>query len=443
MKSGVIPFLTFGDSIVPMKIYVEPERNFTEEIKYVWKILACHYKKKIDFVDDPAQGDILFDTSNASSLPISVSFYTAIHKGVYPHPNFFKDDCFVHDEQGRIDYVASIFYLINSIQEYGATSLDAIGRFRYEDSYQKKFGCVTKNLVQECSEKLIHEYRLDDFKTPKRKTRFFLSHDIDSIHGALLQDGLFLARRLRFLPMFQVMIRTVLGRPDWFNMDKIMDLEDEYSFKSTFFWLANMGRINDEEVNADYDIALGNVQAMIGQVGNRGWENGIHKSISPDSILQEIDNAMFTPVGNRHHYLKFTLPKLYQDLEASGLRMDASLGFAEELGFRNSYGLPFKPFDISNRKMYSFLEIPLHVMDGTLQKYKRIPLKETGDCIIRFIEENKEDCILSLLWHNTLFTDYKYAGYILEYRKVLAYLYENKFECMSASEIINEYACPA
>ncbi len=77
-----------------------------------------------------------------------------------------------------------------------------------------------------------------------------MSHDIDSINGALLEDGFYLVKKGKPHLIFNLLINVILQRPDWFNMDEIMKIEDDYSFKSTFFWLVNKGRINQRETNS-------------------------------------------------------------------------------------------------------------------------------------------------------------------------------------------------
>jgi hypothetical protein len=145
-------------------------------------------------------------------------------------------------------------------------------------------------------------------------------------------------------------------------------------------------------------------------------------------------------IGNRYHYLKFNLPNGYDNIEESGLKLDASLGFAEHYGFRNGYGYPFHPYNISKNDKYSFLEVPLNIMDGTFQRYMKVPIEKTADTIIDFLETNNQNALLSILWHNTFFSNYKYKGYLKEYKKILKYLYDSKFHNINQSEIIREFS---
>jgi hypothetical protein len=108
-------------------------------------------------------------------------------------------------------------------------------------------------------------------------------------------------------------------------------------------------------------------------------------------------------------------------------------------GFRNSYGLPFQPYHFKEKKAYNFIEIPLHMMDRTLEQYMKIPVGQTADRIISFFEKNNKNCVLSILWHNTFFTNYLYRGYLDEYKKLLAYFYESKYECLTPKKIVQRW----
>lgn len=331
-----------------------------------------------------------------------------------------------------------IFYLINSIGEIkdSLASVDELSRFRYTNSLQKNIG-ITENLVLDLMIKEINQTELKNvYAINNHRSYFFLSHDIDSLYGSFKQDGLWALKQGRPDILLKLFVDLIMAKPAWFNIDYIMDLENEHSFKSTFFWLVNRGKIDARQSNSDYDITSAKVKATINNVEKREFENGLHKSISKEDFKEELRKLPVKVISNRYHYLKFNLPQGYKDIENSGLQLDASLGFAEHYGFRNSYGYPFHPFNFEQEKPFSFLEVPLNIMDGTFQRYMNLPVHKTADTIIAFLESNRKNCLLSILWHNTFFTNYKYKGYLKEYKKILLYLYENKFQNINQSEIL-------
>lgn len=336
-----------------------------------------------------------------------------------------------------------IFYLINSLDELSAdeNNFDALGRFQYAFSYQKLNNLAPNRVLD-----IIHEscktipFLKSSFIPSPKPSRFFLSHDIDSLYGSTVQDGLWAIKHLRPDVLLKLIANVILQRPHWFNIDQIMDLESEYDFRSTFYWLVNKGRIDKRQTNSDYSISSPKLKASLSRVAARGFENGLHKSISPQSLKEEAALLATNPIGNRYHYLKFKLPNAYQAIQDSGLKLDASLGFAEKFGFRNAYSFPFSPYNFETGEAFDFLEVPLTLMDGTFQRYMKVPVEKTARQIIEFIEKNKQNALISILWHNTFFTNYKYKGYLQEYKKILAYLHESKFTCMTQVDLLNHYS---
>ncbi len=336
-----------------------------------------------------------------------------------------------------------IFYLVNSMDEVTAdeTCFDSLGRFQYAFSYQGQHRLLANrvlHLILDTSVTL--GFLKHHFVPTPHPTNFFLSHDIDSLYGSTVQDGLWALKKGRIDVLLQLFYNVVIQRPHWFNIDLIMDLESEYDFRSTFYWLVNHGRIDKRQTNADYLIDSPKLKACLNKVVERGFENGLHKSISNQSLKEEAGRITTQVLGNRYHYLKFRLPDAYQAIEASGLQLDASLGFAEQFGFRNAYSLPFSPYNFETGKAFGFLEVPLTIMDGTFQRYQKVPVNKTAEQIIDFFESNKQNALVSILWHNTFFTNYKYKGYLQEYKKLLGYLYESKFPCMTQTDILNHYS---
>jgi hypothetical protein len=265
-----------------------------------------------------------------------------------------------------------------------------------------------------------------------------LSHDIDTVFGAIKEDGFNVLKKGRFDLFLKMLLNVAMGKPEWLNMDKIMKLESAYDCKSTFYWIVNKGNIDAIQKNADYDFQSSQIQNHFKKVNEDGFDNGLHKSLSPETFDSELQKFGSKPLGNRYHYLKFNLPDGYSQIENAGIALDASLGFSEQWGFRNSYGLPFNPYNFEKKSHYNFVEVPLNVMDRTFFS-RRMNLKVVENDIFTFFDSNKQNAVLSILWHNNFFTEYKYSGYLSLYKKILAYIKENNFGTITPLEIINKY----
>jgi len=424
-----------------IRIFIAHNQIYTGPLEYIIHLLSKNKSFAYTRTNEKESAQLIFDHTDPSSVPINVEFYNSLFKDhIYHHEAYFQNAPYIRiPGTSDPDWLASAFYMVNSFQEYSSESnselTDNYGRFRYDKSYQHKFDCIEDNLVQEYFDRfcITHLPSIQPVTTSK-PTRVFLSHDIDTVYGSFNQDGMWAIKNGRPDIILKLVMNELLRRPHYKNIDRIAKLHDEHELKSTFFWLATKEVGSNGVKNADYNISHLEDQLK------HSKSNGLHKSSYTTSFDEELKMLPFSTSLNRYHFLKFNLPEAWDKLDAAGLKLDASLGFAPRYGFRNNYGLPFKPYNIATASSYGFVEVPLNVMDGTLHRYMNIPLKETANRIIGFIEKNKTNSIISILWHNTYFTDYKYAGYLEEYKKVLLYLLDNGIKSVTPEELIHEFA---
>lgn len=406
-------------------------RAVEPEIKYIIGLFGICKNLTVLFSDALTDGVVGIGTDDNSVIKISNAFInqTLSH-------TLLNSNCHFETQYQIPDWLGTAFYMVTSRQEYDIQNYDSLGRFPYTSSYQARFNNAEENIVQRCFDELatLLGIRKNDFKSS-----FYLSHDIDTVNGAVLEDGLYALKKGRIDVMLKLILNTIIQRPDWLNIDQILKLESEYDVKSTFFWIVNKGRLNKRERNSDYNFHSAAIQKSFAQVKKAGSENGLHKSISSNTFETELKKLNQPVAANRYHYLKYSLPDGYDAVENAGLQLDASLGFAETIGFRNSYGLPFQPYNFSQRRAYRFLEVPLHVMDATFFTYDRSDHQSSASRIFSFIEKNKMNCVLSVLWHNNYFSNYKYGGYLDLYKQILLYIHDNALETTTTADLVRKY----
>jgi len=276
---------------------------------------------------------------------------------------------------------------------------------------------------------------LDVALVPGNKS-VFLSHDIDVVYGAWLQDGKSAILQGRVYGALRESVNHLLGHPGWFNFEEIAMEELKHGFSSTFFWIPVKGPEKGVGMNADYSLNDPKLSKVISELEEHGFSHGIHKSIAPFKLADELKKLDFKVGANRYHYLKFSFEQLIEEMEGSGLKMDASLGYAEVPGYRNGYSLPFVPYHIKERRPSTFVEVPLCIMDGTFSKYLKLDAKEAKARILKMVEALPDRSVVSILWHNSHFTDYKYRGYGRLYSELLSYLHKQEIECATPSQLI-------
>ena len=413
-----------------MKIHVHRSlSDVMPELTYILNLLAKN--KRITFEQVPA-ADLSTPSIGTEGSDCTIEISPAfVNRNLLASK--LNSDGFFELQNGKPDFISTAFFCVTAMQEFNDHDHDRLQRFQYKNSYQSVIGNIKKNVVQICFDKVTETLKIK--ATPIAST-FFLSHDIDTIQGALVEDGFNVAKKGRVDLLLKLIFRAATGRPDWFNIDKILKIESEYDCRSTFFWIVNGGRVGKDE-NADYTFRSPRIQKSMSSVTAHGSENGLHKSLSDESVVQEVEKYGTLPLANRYHYLKFNLPQGFEAVEEAGIKLDASLGFSEQMGFRNNYGLPFNPFNFKNRRPFSFVEAPLHIMDRTFF-HKRLALSQIEKEIFAFFEDHRENCVLSVLWHNNFFSEYKYKGYLPLYKKILAYIRENS-KTITQTEIIEKY----
>ncbi len=219
-------------------------------------------------------------------------------------------------------------------------------------------------------------------------------------------------------------------------MDRIMAIEEQYGFTSTFYWL-----VHKDKQNADYDLGTLPIQSALLQIEKNNFEIGLHKSLRNTSFKDEIQLLRTLPVGQRYHFLKFNLPKAWSDIEDACLKLDTSLGFSEDFGFRNSYGLPFMPYDLKENGIYDLIEVPMNIMDGNFF-YQNKSVAQAEKELIDWLDKNKENTVITINFHNNFFDDMLYAGYDRLYITLLKYFKEEGMKCMTQKSLIAEYYKP-
>ena len=347
----------------------------------------------------------------------------------------------------HFDLYASAFYFLSGWQEYVAKKKDHFGRYPYAESLQQRTNTVHIPIVNYYFDILKQAIARVSTARPaadvwaKGEFSVFLSHDIDKCRSGWKEDGKHELKKGRFLSFLKLVYKRFLGRDEWFNLDLIADIEQRHEAKSTFFILCRKGMIGNIP-HADYDADAAYMQSEYDKVIAAGSELAVHGSFGAhlDSIKFKADLATLNrdSEGNRYHYLSYDIDKTPQLLAAAGMKYDATLGFAEHIGFRNGICHPFFLYDHEKGQATDVLEIPLMVMDTTFMNpnYMDLNMEEIPGKVDEIMAEIKKfRGVLSVLWHNNYFSQYKYAGWRELYELILQKCIAANGEFLTAKEI--------
>ena len=348
------------------------------------------------------------------------------------------------------DIIASAFFLLSGWNEYYSGDKDSHGRFPYASSIQKRLDItgkpivnyyfdILKTVIEEASGKSIYPHTWEG-----KPFVLCLTHDIDTCETGWMQGGLHALKNMQFLTPIKLIYKKLSGKDAWFNFEDILRLEQFYGAPSTFFFLTTQ-EIRLGIKNADYNLRDPKFQRVFELLAKAGSEVGIHGSagtyLDTEQLKDELQQFRVPVNGNRFHFLLYDPAASGRIIDECGLAYDTSLGFAEQPGFRNSFCFPFHPWDFKNDQPFLHFEIPLTLMDGTLQKYMNLKPSETRSQFEPLIEEvRKFGGCMTVLWHNTHFSEYKFAGWKEVYTQILETAEKYNAGLLSCCSVIKQYS---
>jgi hypothetical protein len=325
-----------------------------------------------------------------------------------------------------VDLPTSTVLTLGRFEEMLRAPRDVHGRFSAYSSIAWRDGFLHRPIVDEYGSALAQALSalLPGWTPPERRLRVKLGHDVDQIGipfslrtalGHTLRRGRPLATLRDFLAP-AAGIETTYER----LLRKIVQLSLEQGLDSAIYWKAS-GRTPHD---SGYDPHHARIKALIADFRSQGLEMGIHPGYdsfeSEDALCAEVSALRELLrerwVGGRQDFLRWN-PRMWALWESLGVAYDASVGFADHIGFRAGTSYPYRPWLISERREAALLEIPLLGMDTTLLAYMKLrpeqALSKLQDCVARC---RVVGGIFSLVWHNTTLMN---RGYAWVYRKLL------------------------
>ncbi|MCE3294351.1 MAG: hypothetical protein K0R65_65 [Crocinitomicaceae bacterium] len=337
------------------------------------------------------------------------------------------------------DPVLNAFLFLSGWQEWNSNERDRHGRFRYGDSLQKRYDFTAVPVVNIYFKLLAEQALAKGYSIQaKKKQNIAFSHDIDRLYCGWIEEAGYLLRNFSFrhaLSYTGVFFSRVQKEKDPYfqSMQQLIAIEKQYGIQALYFFLASQNKDD-----ADYDIQSQAIVKLLQQVKGNGHKIGLHPGLETYKNEQrlgeqkkKLEQALGSPVDIlRQHFLQYDVQVTPEIQEKCGFTVDYSLGFAEHPGFRNGTCMPFYSFDFSRGQKNSLLEIPLFFMDGTLSHYLRNSREENFEMVTRELEKIREHFSFnfSILFHNTVFTEYKYKGFTAFYLRLLDWVKANKID---------------
>lgn len=362
----------------------------------------------------------------------------------------------------NIDIISDIFFMLTRYEEVvniEAYKNEKFNRFSASESLAFKHNFLHRPIVNEHIDLLWN--CIDRFNLGYKKKKWWgdkefvacLTHDVDFIQkyrkfkNVIRPSANLFFKQKRPLKAVKNLFNYFRGyeKDPFYTFDYIINLEKSYNFKSSFYFMSG----GNSEFDNNYNIYDKKIKELMQKIDSVGSELGYHcsfNSYNDANMLREekqkLDSLLNkNPYGCRQHFLRFEAPLTWRYQEKLGLLYDTTLSYADAEGFRCGTCFPYKPYDLLEDRVLNIWEIPLIVMEGSLQNadyrgYTSGKGLEVTKLLIDTVR--KHNGVFTILYHNSSFDDYEpsWNGWKDTYEKTMKYLYDNNCLGISGREII-------
>lgn len=340
----------------------------------------------------------------------------------------------------NVDIFSSAFYFLSLWQEYYSKERDIHNRYCGKFSLQHEINMLNKPIVTVYFN-IILSILSKHFKIKIRdnKVVLALSHDIDYIKkwslGIIYRETVqyfllnkkkeLLRKRVKRLKHF---LKAFFDKNDPYRNSfiKMLNYEIKNDIKSTYFFKSGTTSKHDVSYSFKNKFLL----KMVSELKEKGFDIGLHPSynaynnetIMQKELLKLKEAVDIDRPGVREHFLRYDVkstPMIHSNLN---FIYDSSLGYHDLEGYRTGYSFPHKLFDLKNNKTLNIIEVPLVIMDSTLEYYRNLDSEKAKAVIQQMINILKNyGGILTLLIHNTCYDDLDYKGWGILYEEIVKY----------------------
>jgi hypothetical protein len=431
------------NSAIPISLEFTPETSLKlrARISYAFRVFAAIYGHPVVdaensslaipcFYGDVPSRNARPDTFYIPALYWDVEFEKPLHSAA--KHRYANEEVYlsfgIEARQKRPDWLGEIFLWLSSGYEAGIRERDAIGRIPYsqtifntaEISVRKPHAAILMAWMENELRRRPNGDALPAAPSPFPIVTHAVisSHDLDFYLANRLSTLARLTKNLAialttyrswdyFVENSRMILQLLRGKPIGDFLPSLIAASAHLDFCSTLFAVSRHGDRRDP------DYRLGNISARLAEAARRGFSVGLHgsyRSVMEDRSLRLeaqvlAAHSYSAPIANRQHWLRFCRhADLFQEIERAELFCDSSLGFPDAVGFRNGASFAFPPYDFANERPHRFLEIPLILMDGSVEAVARTLRADPQQLAEEVLGESRKYGWggISILWHNPI-----------------------------------------
>lgn len=337
-----------------------------------------------------------------------------------------------------VDLVGAAFFMLTRWEEYINPVKDKFERFPDEEALAIRMQYSHRPIVDEYVEflwKILLELGYRENARKLRQYEAIITHDVDGFRRldtawkAVKTLGADIVKRRSLQEAtrtgMQYLRQVASNAKDPYDtFDLLMDISEANNCMSRFYFIPSIAG----ETDLRYDITTSTVANTMRNISRRGHVVGIHGSWSsynnPAQFNLELERLKGATALNieegRQHYLRCSIPQLWQTWNDAGLKTDSTMGYYDHVGFRSGTCHPHSTFNVTTQKKLALVERPLIVMEGSVlelassnEEFMKI-IGAMSDTVRRYNGQ------FVFLWHNNNINHPDWRNYFAMYREIVA-----------------------
>lgn len=320
------------------------------------------------------------------------------------------------------DIFASIFFMLTRWEECVIKEHDYLGRFPASAALAVKYNFLHRPVVNEWVELLknmLSDLSPDIAFNKPQTFRIIFTHDIDLLNSpvSIREFAKDLIKRKSLAAFAKRLGYLVTKRNPYDVFDYFMDVSEKHKTLSRFYFMTGHNVTGKDGELYNHTPFY---KKILNHIKNRGHIVGFHPSLlsynNPEMFRKErtqLESDLgASVVEGRQHALRFKLPDTWNIWEKEGMTMDSTMGYSAREGFRCGTGNIFTVFDVVNRNALNLQEMPLVLMDTTLNVNRKLDTEESKEIISKYLDLAKRyDMPITLLFHNLIDDSIDWKGW--------------------------------
>lgn len=315
---------------------------------------------------------------------------------------------------------ASAVLTLSRFEETLSTARDMHGRFRTASGVAWRGGFHERPVVDEWGLAFAQALKilLPSWVPANSEFRVMLGHDVDEI-GLPFNFRSTVAHTLRrgrpLATIRDLLAPVVFADTTYLKLlHSLVSLSKENGFSSTVYWKSSKAGLHD----TGYDLRDPKLRGAFRKLRKNGAFLGVHPGyetyLNRNRFMEEVESVVrilgTRNIGGRQDFLRWN-PSTWSWWESAGLAYDASVGFADSVGFRAGTCHPYYPWLFQENRPARLLEVPMTAMDSALRGYMELP----SDSALNLLRSLAKRCrlvggVFHLVWHSTTMADAPYAA---------------------------------